>query len=80
MGGDLSARWSVLRQAQDAGKRDRLGNYLFAFYNTYVSFMTGFVADPDPRRDLGDRNAAVEIIDDQLLPLEFRQPSGARVG
>ena len=38
------------------------------------------LADPDARRDLGDRNAAVEIIDDQLFPLELRQPRGARFG
>jgi hypothetical protein len=32
------------------------------------------------RRDLGDRNATVEIIDDQLFPLELGQPRGARLG
>ena len=58
----------------------RLGHHLFAFYNTFASFMTRFVADPDARRDLVDRKATIEIIDDQLFPLDFRQPRGARVG
>ena len=36
-------------------------------------------ADPHLRRDLDDRDAAVEIFDDPLFALEFRQPGGARV-
>ena len=36
------------------------------------------LADPHPRRDLGDRNAAVEVVDDQLFPLEFPGAAAAR--
>ena len=36
-------------------------------------------AHADSRRDLGDRDAAVESVDHQLFPLEFRQVGGARV-
>ncbi len=35
--------------------------------------------DPDVLRDLDDRQAPVEVIDDHLLPLEFRRSRGARV-
>ncbi len=37
------------------------------------------LADTHPRRDLGDRHAAVEIFDNPLFALEFRQARGARV-
>ena len=36
------------------------------------------LADPHPRRDLGDRNAAVEKVDDQPFALEFLEAPGAR--
>ena len=38
------------------------------------------LAQPHLRRDLGHRHAAIEVFDDALFPLEFRQPRGARVG